>query len=209
MKKQKILALILLAMLLLSGCGKEVITVAGIQDPEQETDYIEIKEFQLKEETTVKDGQEVSCCAVLIPAGYQEVEGVPGMYVHERSPLDSSNIYYTVSEGDGDGVVSDELTEKIYKEEIEEAYREAGQDIEMEIQSFERIDMEGTPGYKIRSIYRIEEQEIEQLAYLILAEDTYTVTYSQLAGDELMADFEVSDGQIRLVKDEEALASSK
>ena len=38
---------------------------------------------------------------------------------------------------------------------------------------------------------------------MILGEDTYTITYSQMSDDELMADFEISDGEIRLVREEE------
>ncbi len=66
--------------------------------------------------------------------------------------------------------------------------------------------MNGFPGYKIRSTFDIGDGEIEQLAYLILAENTYTITYSQMSDDELMVDFEISDGQIRLVRDESSLA---
>ena len=51
--------------------------------------------------------------------------------------------------------------------------------------------------------YQIEGGEVEQLAYLILAEDTYTITYSQMADDDLMADFEISDGVIKLVREGE------
>ena len=185
--KKKIMLLILFSFLL-SGCSKEVVTVAGVLPEDgQNTDYIEMKEFRLKDQTEEKSGDEVSCCAVLIPTGYQESEEIPGMYVHERNPLDSSNVYYTVSEGNGDGRVSRELTKDSYRE----------------IESFEEIDMEGIPAYKIRSSYTVEDGEIEQLAYLILADDTYTVTYSQMSDDELMADFEISDGEIRLVREEE------
>ena len=38
---------------------------------------------------------------------------------------------------------------------------------------------------------------------MILADNTYTITYSQMADDELLADFEIYDGQIRLVREEE------
>ena len=97
--KKKIMLLILFSFLL-SGCSKEVVTVAGVLPEDgQNTDYIEMKEFRLKDQTEEKSGDEVSCCAVLIPTGYQESEEIPGMYVHERNPLDSSNVYYTVSEG--------------------------------------------------------------------------------------------------------------
>lgn len=201
--KKRILLLASLA-LLLTGCGEKVITVAGTWSEDgQESEYIEMKEFQIKEPEAESGREEVSCCAVLIPAGYHESEEIPGMYIHERSPLDSSNIYYTVSEGSGDGNVSQELTEESYQKLVEEAYRESGQEISVEIESFERIDMEGVPGYKVCSICKIDDDMMQQLAYMILGEDTYTITYSQMNDDELMADFEISDGEIRLVREEE------
>lgn len=205
MKKK--LILIVSAVFLLSGCQKEAITVAGIQSEDGESNgYIEIQEFELKEPREESGGEKVRHCAVLIPAGYQESEEVKGMYIHERSPLDASNIYYTVSEGSGEGRVSETLTEEIYKDTMEAAYGEAGWQVELEIASFEEIDMEGIPGYKIRSSYRIEDgEEIEQLVYLILAQDTYTVTYSQVSDDDLMADFEISDGEIRLIREEKVI----
>ena len=44
--------------------------------------------------------------------------------------------------------------------------------------------------------------------YLVLAQDTYTITYSQSEDDELMADFEISDGIIKLVKEESVQTAS-
>lgn len=201
--KKRILLLASLA-LLLTGCGEKVITVAGTWSEDgQESEYIEMKEFQIREPETESGREEVSCCAVLIPAGYHESEEIPGMYIHERSPLDSSNIYYTVSEGSGGGNVSQELTKESYQKLVEEAYRESGQEISVTIESFERIDMEGVPGYKVCSTCKIDDDMMQQLAYMILGEDTYTITYSQMNDDELMADFEISDGEIRLVREEE------
>lgn len=201
--KKKILLLASLAMLL-TGCEQKVITVAQIQSEDgEEAGYITMEEFELKEPEEDSGREEIRCCSVLIPLSYHESEEIPGMYVHERSPMDSSNIYYTVSEGDDSGRVSSELTKETYKELVESAYRESGQEASIEIESFERIDMEGIPAYKVRSICRIGVDEMEQLAYMILAEDTYTVTYSQMSDDELMADFEISEGEIRLVREAE------
>lgn len=202
MKKKWILTALL--GVLLTGCGNKVITVADISSEDGgETQYIEMQEFELKEQIPESSREEVSYCAVLIPASYQESEEVPGMYIHKRNPLDSSNIYYTVSEGSSSGMVSSSLTQETYEKLLEEAYGKNGQKVDLIIESFEEIDMEGVPGYKIRSSYQVEEGEIEQLAYLILAQDTYTITYSQMSDDELMADFEISDGEIRLVREEQ------
>lgn len=211
MKRCKITAMFFLISALLCGCQEKVVTVADVQgDEEQETTYIEMKEFVLKDRVEDSDRENVNYCAVMIPAGYHESEEIPGMYLHERTPLDSSNIYYTVSEGSGNGLVSESLTKDAYRKIIEEAFRNSGQEVSLEIESFEEIDMEGIPAYKIRSTYEVADHQIEQLAYLILAEDTYTITYSQAADDELMADFEVSDGEIKLVKEESVqMATSK
>ena len=195
--------LMVLAAFLLTGCAREAVTVAEIQSEDGESvEYIEMQEFELKEQEE-STGEKVRYCAVMIPAGYHESEDIQGMYVHERNPLDASNIYFTVSEGNEEGMVSGMLTKEAYQETMEKAYQEAGMEVALNIDSFEKIDMEGIPGYKIRSSYAVADgEEIEQLAYLILAEDTYTITYSQMWDDELMADFEISDGEIRLVREE-------
>ncbi|MDE5907669.1 MAG: hypothetical protein K2H52_02810 [Lachnospiraceae bacterium] len=192
-----------LASFVLTGCAREAVTVAGMWSEDGEAvEYIEMQEFELKKQEE-SAGEKVRYCAVMIPAGYHESEDIQGMYVHERNPLDASNIYYTVSEGNEEGMVSGMLTKEVYQETMEKAYQEAGMEVALNIDSFEKIDMEGIPGYKIRSSYEVEDgEEIEQLVYLILAEDTYTITYSQMSDDELMADFEISDGEIRLVRDE-------
>ena len=208
MKKKVIFAA--LAAIFLTGCGKEAVTVAGIQsDDGQPAQYIEMREFELKEPTQEIDREKASYCVVLIPASYQESQEVPGMYIHNRSPLDSSNIYYTVSEGGQDGMVSTDLTKETYEKTLEEAYKAAGRDVDLVIESFEEIDMEGVPGYKIRSSCQLEEEKIEQLTYLILAQDTYTITYSQMSDDELMADFVISDGEIRLMREEDVSLAQK
>lgn len=202
--KTKIALGILLA-LLLTGCEQKVITVADIQSEDgQETEYIEMKEFELKEGVAEEAEDMVRCCALLIPAGYVPSEEVEGMYIHERSPLDSSNIYYTVSEGDKEGKLSKQLTKDAYEQMVENAFSEEGWEIDLHVEAFEKIDMEGIPGYKIRSSYEIDDSEIEQLTYLILAEETYTITYSQMADDELMADFDISGDEIRLIRNEES-----
>lgn len=209
MKKKWMLTV--LAAFLLTGCARDAVTVAEIKSEDGEAvEYIEMQEFELKEQEE-SAGEKVRYCAVMIPAGYHESEDIQGMYVHERNPLDASNIYYTVSEGNEEGMVSGMLTKEAYQETMEKAYQEAGMEVALNIDSFEKIDMEGIPGYKIRSSYAVADgEEIEQLAYLILAEDTYTITYSQMWDDELMADFEISDGEIRLVREEKvSLAKEK
>lgn len=185
----------------LTGCAQEVITVAGIQDPElTQAEYIIIENFELKQEEE-NDKEEIAYCAVLIPADYEESDEVPGMYVHNLYPLDSSNIYYTVLDGTGDGAVPDELTAETFKKELEAAYKQKGEDVDITVEEFSRNDMDGIPGYKIRSSFHMGKRDVQQLAYIIQAKETHVITYNQLSDDELLPDFEVSEGQIRLVKE--------
>jgi len=204
-KKMKMAAGLALTALafVMCGCEEKIMTVSSVPSQEgQETEYIEMKEFQLKEKEADSDRENIKYCAVMIPAGYHESEEIQGMYLHEKAPLDSSNIYYTVSEGSREGHVSEDLTEKEYKETIEKAFEESGQDGSLTVDSFEAVDMDGIPAYKIKSTYNSDGNTIQQLTYLVLAQDTYTITYSQSEDDELMADFEISDGTIKLVKEE-------
>lgn len=184
------------------GCSREVITVAGMEAQEQteeNANYIEIQRFELKEPEEEYEGEDVAFCAVLIPAGYDESAEIPGMYIHERYPIEASNIYYSVAEGDGEGIVSQELTQEKYEQLVEEAFEAEGQAVDLEIKSFEKTDMEGVPSYIVRSSYAKAPKQVQQLTYLILAEDTHTITYTQMSDDEMMADFMVSEGQVKLV----------
>lgn len=201
MKRKNYPVLLLLVMLLI-GCNRQVITVAGIETQEQEDgseDYIEIKEFELKQPLEEYDGNEVMFCAVLIPAGYQESEEIPGMYIHERYPIEASNIYYSTLKDEEGGDVSEELTKERYEQLVEEAFREAGMKTDIEISSFEQLEMEGVPAYRIRSSYAKDTKRVQQLTYMILAEDTHVITYTQMSDDEMMEDYTVAEGEIKLV----------
>lgn len=201
MKRKNYPVLLLLVMLLI-GCNRQVITVAGIETQEQEDgseDYIEIKEFELKQPLEEYDGNEVMFCAVLIPAGYQESEEIPGMYIHERYPIEASNIYYSTLKDEEGGDVSEELTKERYEQLVEEAFREAGMKTDIEISSFEQLEMEGVPAYRIRSSYAKDTKRVQQLTYMILAEDTHIITYTQMSDDEMMEDYTMAEGEIKLV----------
>lgn len=205
MKKIIYAALLLLAFGL-TGCNRQVITVAGMETKEQTEEtvnYIEIEKFELKEPEAEYEGEDVLFCAVLIPEGYYESEEVPGMYIHERYPFEASNIYYNAFDGLSEGIVTGELTGELYEQLVEEAYGAAGETVDLEIESFESEEMEGVPAYTIRSSYAKDSKRVLQLTYLVLAEQTHVITYTQMSDDEMMADFAAAEGQIKLVMAEE------
>ena len=206
MKNKKIYLLLLMTIFLIIGCEKKVVTVAGSESEEQTEEvvnYIEIEKFQLKEPEEEYEGEEVLFCAVLIPEGYHEAEDVPGMYIHERYPFEASNVYYSVSDGFTEGIVSKELSKELYEQLVEEAFLAEGQTVDVEIESFERTEMEGVPVYEIRSSYAKEAKRVLQLTYLVVAERTHVITYTQMSDDEMMADFAAAEGQVKLVTSKE------
>ncbi len=206
MKNKRIYLMLLVTVLLLMGCEKKVVTVAGAESEEQAEEvvnYIEIEKFQLKEPEEEYEGEEVLFCAVLIPEGYHEAEDVPGMYIHERYPFEASNIYYSASDGLTEGIISKELTKELYEKLLEEAFLAEGETVDIEIESFKQVEMEGVPVYEVRSSYAKDAKRVLQLTYLVLAERTHVITYTQMSDDEMMTDFAAAEGQVKLVTTKE------
>lgn len=199
---KRLKALLLLAGMtgILIGCEKKVVTVADMVTEEEEEQYIEIKEFHLKGSPAEDDTDTVKRCVVRVPAGYVESDEIAGMYVHERAPLDSSNIYYAVSDpGEMDYT---QLSKETYESMMETVYQDAySATLELTVESFEKQEMEGFPAYVIRSSYEDGEEKIEQLICLIVADKVYTVVFSQASDDELLADFDVMEGRITLIRE--------
>ncbi len=203
MKKIKMVFCLCMSAALLFGCEKKVVTVADIySEDKEETSYIEIKELELKTTDSVSEGEDATqYCVVAIPAGYIESEEIPGMYIHERNPLDSSNVYYSVFSQDQADIDYSNLTAASYEKAIENAYEKSlDTKVDIKVSSFEKQEVEGFPSYIIRTSFANGEAEVEQLIYLIIADKIYSITYSQAADDELLADFEVLEGKIRLVR---------
>lgn len=182
------------------GCSEKHTTVAdNIKDATSAEDYIEIGHFQVKS-SEKNENEEIDYCAIMIPEGYHKIEGNNGMYVSDIYPLDASNVYYTIQELSEDGSVSDDLNRDDYKQTVENAYSEMGKNISLIIDDFQKEDMQGVPVYRIRSHYSYENNEVQQLAYIIKAKQTHVITYTQLNDDDLFADFETFEGNIRLVR---------
>lgn len=135
-------------------------------------------------------------CTFTLPDTFEESEDVPGMYVTKRYPIDASTIYYVALEQD---VSLQLMTEDTFKEQAESTFREAyGEDIEITIDSFERIQIEGYPAFRILCHYLVDGIEITQLEYAINADKSYVITYSQTSDYDRMEEYEASAETIRL-----------
>lgn len=205
--KKKILfslAMVMMGFTFLTGCNDEVITVADNMNSSsaegEGTEYIELETFEIQKEQAV-EREGIGYCAILIPADFVQSEEVPGMYISKRYPLDSGNIYYTVTNSADIGAVSDELSKESYVKAIESAYEAMGDSIKLKVDDFSKETLEGVPCYKIRSHYNIGDRDVQQLTYIIMAADTHVITYTQASDDDLLVDFLKDEGQIKLVRE--------
>ena len=135
-------------------------------------------------------------CSFTLPEAFAESEDIEGMYVTKRYPIDASTIYYVAL---GRDVALQLMTEENFKEQTEENFRkEYGEDIEVTIDSFERIQIDGCPAFRILCHYQVGDTEISQLEYAINADKSYVITYSQTSDYDRMEEYEASAETIRL-----------
>lgn len=129
-------------------------------------------------------------CTVVLPAGYLRSTEVEGLYLSERNPLDSSNIYYSVSGGIDSGELKKTLSDGSYKQQMQKKYEETyGNTFQLTEFSFKETKVSGAPAFELSVQGKFEEMTLEQLILIVTADQTYTVTYSQSADDERMSEF--------------------
>lgn len=135
-------------------------------------------------------------CSFTLPEAFAESEDIEGMYVTKRYPIDASTIYYVVL---GRDVALQLMTEETFKAQTEENFeKDYGEKIEVTIDSFERIKIDGCPAFRILCHYQVGDTEITQLEYAINADKSYVITYSQTSDYDRMEEYEASAETIRL-----------
>ena len=135
-------------------------------------------------------------CTFDLPEGFVESTETDNLYVTERYPLDTSMIYYEVMEGD---ISLQLMTKELFKEQAEESFSQAyGEDIVINIDSYESVKIGGHPAFRILCHYEVDNIKITQLEYIINADKTYAVTYSQTSDYDWMEAFETSAATIHV-----------
>ena len=136
----------------------------------------------------------------MLPDGYLPSDSVKGMFVSQRNPLDSSNIYYTVSENLDKDVLNEMLASEEYRVQMEEKLKEEyGAEAAVDDFEYTELEIDGCPAHKVEVSCQAGEARMEQLVYIIVADKTYTITYSQSADDEKMDEFKESAETIHVV----------
>ncbi len=135
-------------------------------------------------------------CSFTLPEAFSESEDIEGMYVTRRYPIDASTIYYVAL---GRDVALQLMTEETFKAQAEENFRkEYGEEIEVTIDSFESIRIDGCPAFRILCHYQVGDTQISQLEYAINADKSYVITYSQTSDYDRMEEYEASAETIHL-----------
>lgn len=175
---------------------------------EQQPEPLEIDEATKAELTTqllleneldtsiIEEDGTTDRCTFALPEDFMAVEDIPGMYVTKRYPIDASTIYYAEMDKD---ISMQLMTEETYVEQMESNFKNYYDlDIDVNLQSFEKIKISGHPAFRILCSYTVDGIEITQLAYVINADKSYVVTYSQTEEYYRMDEFEASAATIEL-----------
>lgn len=206
MKKEKIAAVIMAAAgavaLLATGGIFAVNTVFAAEEIAELADQTILQTTIDKEIIPVykRTAYHDTGCTLMLPTGYIASEDIPGMYLSEYYPLDSSNIYYAVSENIDVNALEDAMDSEEYRQTAEAGFKETyGAEATITSYHMTKTETDGCPSYKIELSCQAGGMQMDQLVYIIAADKVYTITYSQSADDERMDDFKKSLETVRVV----------
>ena len=130
-----------------------------------------------------------------LPEGFVE-SGSEGMWVTDTYPIDTSNIIYIAADDDPVGI---DFTSKFYEQSIEAQYTEAGYDVDVTVDSFDKVKVDGYKAVKIVSTSILSGKEINQIQYSVqIGKTTATITFTQ-SGDEWTEEFEACAKTMKVI----------
>ena len=159
-------------------------------------------------------------CSFVIPPEFTPSQE-KGLFINQNHPMESSSIKYdfydngldviltnrekaAIKEAGEETVIADEstsLTKEIYAETMAAAYNsQYGQDVGFTVSSFDKITVDGYPGYKIVSSYQAaDEEKIHQTVYMLLSKyRTFTISMQRAEDDDCAELFEECGSSIHV-----------
>ncbi|RKM60558.1 hypothetical protein D6855_07570 [Butyrivibrio sp. CB08] len=151
-------------------------------------------------------------CSFVIPPEF--VPGAEkGLFINKNHPMESSSIKYDFYDNGLDVAltnrqkaqleeagttlgVTDEtmsLTKEIYQNTMSAAYnKEYGQNVNFAVSSFDKITVDGYPGYKIIATFKAADEEtVHQRVYMILSRyRTFTISMQRAEDDDCESFFD-------------------
>lgn len=195
------------------GCGNKKdpesaevsVTVEDIVEAEQEnissanvpSDLEDAAETDLGSDDTEPPVFEEADLTCILPDGFNEHD-VEGLYVHKNYPKDTATIDYMIVESDEDIM---EMTKEEYKKMLDEEFLERyGDNIDVVINSFEKIRVDGRNGLKVKMEFEFRETIYEQLIYLVKnGNENHNLSFTQEKDGGWMDEFEKSGDSISFV----------
>lgn len=179
--------------------GNDTYEQASEIDPETEKELAaQMLEERGLDASVVKSTRVTEGCDFDLPEDFVEAEDMPGMYVTKYYPVDISTIYFTQLEKD---MALQLMTEDDYVNHMQNALREIyDTETKITIEDFEAIKISGYPAFRILCGYTIDQVRLTQLAYVINADKSYVITYSQTDEYDRMEEFEASAATIEVIK---------
>lgn len=167
---------------------------AELEDEVKAELVAQLLKYRDKDVSILNDSRTSKGCVFDLPEGFEEAEDMEGMYVNKHYPVDASTIYYAEKEEDiSMQLMSEKFFVKNMQEELKQAY---GYDVRLNLKSFESIEISGYPAFRILYNYECEGVDITQLEYIINADKSYVITYSQTGDYDRMEEFEQSAATI-------------
>ncbi|MDE6662722.1 MAG: hypothetical protein K2K46_05180 [Lachnospiraceae bacterium] len=148
--------------------------------------------------SVVTDPIETKGCTFVPPEDFEELPDMEGMYVSEHYPVDASTIYCTEKKMD---ISLQLMTEDTFtdhmKKELKKLY---DSEVEIKVDTFEKITIDDFPAFKIICSYSYGDVKITQLEYIINADKSYIIIYSQTDDYDRMEEFKASAETIQIKK---------
>lgn len=152
-------------------------------------------------------------CSFIIPPDFIPGEEV-GLFINKNAPMESSTIKYSYYDNGLDKVLTNRekleleksgeiqiidesrnLTKEIYEEQLSQAYAQKyGQNVGFSVSSFENINIDGYPGYRIVSSFQpAGEETVHQTVYILLSKyRMFTIAYQRAEDDDCQELFDAS-----------------
>ena len=143
-------------------------------------------------ENEAQETAQVGRLAVTLPAGYAE-STTSGLYLNQNYPDDQSNVYIYTTEktNDFEQVMAggQELFVRYLADAYEEQYEERP---EITLTRYEAASVRNQPAYVVELAYDLKGVHYEQLEYIVDADKTYYVAFSQVGAASWMEAFRAS-----------------
>ena len=166
-----------------------------------------------------EDLKTATFCSFVVPTDF--VAGTEkGMFINKNYPMESSSIKFSFYDNEKDKVLTNRekaqvlasgemeiideslnLTKDIYQETMSAAYdNEYQQNVGFKVEAFDKIKIDGYPGFKIVSSYQASGEEVvHQTVYMLISKyRMFTITYQRAEDDDCQEQFDNSAATIHL-----------